>query len=179
MKREQLPYPQLSDAVLRLRPLAEDDVDALVRACTDPLIPKYTYWPSELSPDEARARIHQAEQDRIAGTRLRLAIADSGSNELLGFIGLAPDYDDKRAILFYWTAPWARRRGIARRALKLLGDWAFHELAFERLELEADADNIASQRVAEAAGFQREGVLRSRRLRPDGRCDSIVYGRLR
>jgi RimJ/RimL family protein N-acetyltransferase len=179
VEQKQLPFPQLSDAVVRLRPLTEDDIDALVRACTDPLIPKFTYWPSGLSPDQARDRLRWAEQSRIAGTRLELGVADPVSNELVGFIGLAPDWPDKRAGLFYWTAPWARGRGVAQTALQLLADWAFQELGLERLELETDVDNTASQRVAEAAGFQREGTLRGRRLRHDGRCDSIAYGRLR
>lgn len=179
MEQQPLPYAQLCDALVRLRPFADDDIEALVRACTDPLIPKFTYWPGGLTPHQARERLRWAEQSRTAGTRLELAIADPDSNELLGFIGLAPEWRDKRAGLFYWTAPWARGRGVAAAALKLLADWAFQELALERLELETDADNTASQRVAEAAGFQREGTLRARRLRPDGRCDSIAYGRLR
>jgi RimJ/RimL family protein N-acetyltransferase len=60
----------------------------------------------------------------------------------------------------------------------LLVQWTVNELGIERLELETDADNLGSQRVAEAAGFEREGVLRAHRLREDGRCDSIIYGRL-
>jgi RimJ/RimL family protein N-acetyltransferase len=178
VEQKPLPCPQLSDALVRLRPFADNDIDPLVRACADPLIPKFTYWPSGLTPDQAMERLDWAEHGRLEGTRLELAVADPGSDELLGFIGLAPDWRDMRASLFYWTASWARGRGVARRALELLADWAFHELALGRLELETDADNVASQRVAEAAGFQREGTLRSRHLRLDGRCDSIVYGRL-
>jgi RimJ/RimL family protein N-acetyltransferase len=175
----ELPYPRASDAVVRLRPLVLGDADALVRAVADPLIPRFTFWPGSLSVDAARARVRRAEQGRVAGRRLELAVADAESDALLGFIGLEPDWPDRRATVFYWTAPWARGCGVARRALGMLADWAFGELALERLELETDADNVASQRVAEAAGFEREGVLRGRRLRPDGRCDSIAYGRLR
>jgi RimJ/RimL family protein N-acetyltransferase len=42
-----------------------------------------------------------------------------------------------------------------------------------------DPDNTASLRVAEKAGFVREGVLRSHLLHPDGRRrDSVMYSRL-
>jgi RimJ/RimL family protein N-acetyltransferase len=175
IKHPPLQYPDLSDELVRLRPLADTDADALVKACADPLIPKFTYWPNALSKEDARERVHHAEEWRTAGTRLELAVADTASDALIGFIGLAPAWQERRASVFYWTAPWARERGVARRALKLLVHWAFDELSIERLELEADADNIASQRVAEAVGFERERVLRAHRLRADGRCDSIIY----
>ena len=38
---------------------------------------------------------------------------------------------------------------------------AFAELGFARIQLHADAANVASQRVAERAGYTREGVLRA------------------
>ena len=49
----------------------------------------------------------------------------------------------------------------------------------ERLELITDPDNRGSQRVAEKVGFQREGVLRSHLLHPDGRRrDSVMFSLL-
>ena len=60
----------------------------------------------------------------------------------------------------YWCAPWARGRGVMSAAVRLVRDWAFDELELERLELTTDVDNIGSQRVAQAAGFRREGVMR-------------------
>lgn len=49
----------------------------------------------------------------------------------------------------------------------------------QRLELMTDPDNRASQRVAEKAGFQREGVLRSHLLHRDGRRrDSVMFSLL-
>lgn len=51
----------------------------------------------------------------------------------------------------YSVVPWKRQRGYATRALKLLLPQAMSEkLAY--VELVADADNIASQRVIEANG---------------------------
>ena len=42
----------------------------------------------------------------------------------------------------------------------LVSGWAFDELGVKRIGLLADPRNVASVRVAERAGFQREGVLR-------------------
>jgi RimJ/RimL family protein N-acetyltransferase len=52
------------------------------------------------------------------------------------------------------------------------------ELGVERLYLTTAPDNIASQRVAERAGFTREGLLRSHLPIPGGRRDSVMYSLL-
>ena len=65
------------------------------------------------------------------------------------------------------------------RALQTLCRFAFAQLGLKRLELLADPENVASQRVAEKVGFQREGVLRSRLLHPDGRRrDDVMFSLL-
>ena len=48
-----------------------------------------------------------------------------------------------------------------------------------RIELRANLDNVASLRVAEKAGFVREGVLRAAGTNADGPCDLVVFGLLR
>jgi RimJ/RimL family protein N-acetyltransferase len=79
----------------------------------------------------------------------------------------------------YWCASGARGRGITTTALRLLSRYAFDELGLERLELVTDPDNHASQRVAEKAGYRREGILRSHIRHPDGRRrDSVMFSLL-
>ena len=66
-----------------------------------------------------------------------------------------------------------------RPALKTLCRCAVDTLDFKRVELLTDPENLASQRVAEKAGFQREGVLRSSLEYRDGRRrDSILFSAL-
>ena len=55
----------------------------------------------------------------------------------------------------------ARKRGLSTRAVQLLSRWALRELDVERLALHTHPENVASQHVAERAGFVREGTLRS------------------
>ncbi len=64
-------------------------------------------------------------------------------------------------------------------AVRLVRDWAFDELELERLELTTDVDNIGSQRVAAAAGFRREGVLRGYLAVRGRRTDDVLFGMVR
>jgi RimJ/RimL family protein N-acetyltransferase len=50
---------------------------------------------------------------------------------------------------------------LATSALLLVARWAFDGLGVQRIGLNADPRNVASVRVAERAGFTREGLLRS------------------
>ena len=67
------------------------------------------------------------------------------------------DWHEGIGDVFYWLAAEARGRGYATKAVRLISDWAFETLELERLELYAHPDNTASQRVAERAGYIREG----------------------
>ena len=84
------------------------------------------------------------------------------------------------ASIGYWLAGEARGQGYISRAVRVLARWAFDDLQLARLELTADPENIASQRVAERCGFRKEGHLRSDIVvhHSGERRDSLVYGLL-
>jgi RimJ/RimL family protein N-acetyltransferase len=79
--------------------------------------------------------------------------------------------------LGYLVAPAARGRGLGAALLLAMTEWAFDEGAL-RLELRVSVANSASQRVAERAGYIREGVLRSLHFKGGLRDDTIIYSRL-
>lgn len=61
----------------------------------------------------------------------------------------------------YWISPMWRRRGIATAALGAATTWAFAiHPPLLRISLFTRPDNVASQRIAEGAGYHREGLLR-------------------
>jgi RimJ/RimL family protein N-acetyltransferase len=85
--------------------------------------------------------------------------------------------DRHQAEIGYWVAAGARRKGIAGRAVRAVVEAAF-EAGLGRVELLAEPENPASQRVALAAGFQREGVRRMAPGRGRERYDFVAYARL-
>lgn len=178
-----LPLPgagSLSDGVVSLRPWAEADVPAVTEACRDPDVQRWTQVPTDYREDHAWAYIAGADGRRRRGESLDLAVAEHGSATLVGAMGLPRvTLEHGRADVGYWTAPWARRRGVATRALRLLSAFALGEVGLARLDLVVAVGNIASARVAERAGYAREGVLRSYLQGKEGREDAVMFSLLR
>lgn len=86
--------------------------------------------------------------------------------------------DRAQAEIGYWVAPWARGKGLATAVVRALSPAAF-EAGLARIELCVEWENVASQRVALAAGYRREGVRRAAAARRDGeRYDLIAFVRL-
>jgi RimJ/RimL family protein N-acetyltransferase len=157
-----LPDPELRDEVVRLREPAPEDVPALYEACQDPLIQRFTFVPQPYEAEHARQWVAQAPGLRERGEGLSLVVADAETGALLGTVGLLrPRWEHRAAEIGYFVAPWARGRGAASRAARLLARWAVTDLGLARLTCEVDIENQASQTVARRAGFVREGVLRS------------------
>jgi len=165
---------ELRDDDLVLRPWTEDDVPALVAACNDPEIPRWIpVIPSPYTKQDALAFI----RGEVRPEEHSLAITLDGL--VVGAIGMGVNSLNYRGRIGYWVAAPARGRGVCTRALRLLSRWAFEELELQRLDLITDPDNVASQRVAEKAGFRREGVLRSHLRHTDGRVrDSVMFSLL-
>jgi RimJ/RimL family protein N-acetyltransferase len=163
---------KLQDDAIRLRPFTLDDVPAIVAACQDPEIPRWTSVPSPYAEPDAIAWLESTNEEKFA-------VVDSKSGELLGSIGFLARGDGK-AEVGYWVKREARGRGVATRALELLARWMFvadEELG--RLQLQADVENRSSQRVAEKAGFVREGILRSSLALKGERRDVVMYSLVR
>jgi RimJ/RimL family protein N-acetyltransferase len=176
MSRLRLPDPALADDRVRLRPWTEADLPAAAEGARDPLVPRFTRVPENQSDAQLRAFFDTHDRARETGEALWLAIADARDDAFLGSTGLMRfDWEELRGEIGYWVSPGARSAGIATRTVKLLSRWAVLDLGLGRLALHVDTDNLPSQRVAERAGFAREGVLRSFEQRKGRRYDLVVF----
>ena len=164
---------ELTDGLIVLRALREADVPFIVAACSDPETSRFTIaLPFPYTEDDARAYVSAAADSWRAAERRPYAITDPASDTLIGAIEVGLGVEGS---IGYWVAPGSRRQGVATRALTLLARWAVTEGGVERLELVTHPENRASQRVAEKAGFVREGVLRSHTRFREGRRDSVLF----
>jgi RimJ/RimL family protein N-acetyltransferase len=164
---------------LLLRPGLATDAPAVREVYSEPDIRRWMGWDEEL-PDEAEARANLERADTAwrDGTWAVFRIVDAATDLVVGGVNLRLG-DNQIAEVSYFVRASARGRGFAARAVLLVARWAFDELGIERIELRAHPENEASIRVAERAGFKREGVERASRAWPDGtRFDSILFSLL-
>ncbi len=160
----------LEDDELLLRPPTDEDVPALTDALQDPEIPRWTRVPSPYTEDHAQAWLASTGEDRFL-------IVERETGELLGGVGLrAPE--DGVAEIGYWVRREARGRGIAPRAVRLVSEWGLRERGLARISLMTEPANTASQRVAEKAGYRREGLLRSWMELKGERRDFVMFSLL-
>jgi RimJ/RimL family protein N-acetyltransferase len=177
------PEPPLADEVVTLRPWRVDDAPAVASAIDGD--PEIGAWldlvPQPYGLDDAHAYIAACRRGWAEGTAATFAVVAATDGQLLGSLGLRlADLPAGVAEAGYWVAREARGRGVATHALRLAVRWLLGEPGIERVQLRADALNVASQRVAEKAGFTREGVLRSIRYNPrlGRRIDFVMFSLL-
>ncbi len=170
---------RLSDGVVTLRMWRPDDAPAVFRACQDPLIARFVPIPQPYTEQNASGYVATRQTEWDNGGEQALAIVDATTDELLGAIARHGPVGH-RVAFGYWLAPWARGRGVATRALRLVVDWTLETTPVLRLELYTDIANDASGRVALRVGFEREGIRRAWELDRDGQpMDAMFYVRLR
>ena len=145
-----------SDGVVILRAWRREDSESLVE-CLDG-DPEIMVWLDQVPQPYTRA-------DALAYIggigESAFAVTDAETGRILGSVGVRFSETGDVGEIGYWMRSDARGRGVMTRAVLLVARWAFDEGGAARVQLRADVDNVASRRVAEKAGFQLEGVLRS------------------
>ncbi|GAA3216376.1 GNAT family protein [Actinocorallia longicatena] len=120
----------------------------------------------------------EAEEFRRSGGGIHLAIRTAGGVHLGGMSLYKTDWAARTVQVGYGLRTSARGRGHATEALRAVAPWALREGGMQRVQLCANTDNLASLRVAEKAGFVREGTLRRANLESDGLHDLAVFSLL-
>jgi RimJ/RimL family protein N-acetyltransferase/nitrite reductase/ring-hydroxylating ferredoxin subunit len=169
------PNPPPSDGVVRIRPFRAEDAPAIAAACQDPQVPRWIpLIPVPYTEVDARRFILVSLQAWNDGSGYEFAIADARTDRYVGSVGIQPGSNPRRHAVGYMVAPEMRGHGIATRGLRLAVRWAFESLAVERLALWTLPGNVASQRVAEKAGFRWEGIVRNWDSGRDGQPLDVV-----
>lgn len=170
--------PRLTDGVIVLDQHTFADSDAHLAGEDEEQARRFGWHPARSTPESVRRAIGkwQAEWASNGSTRT-FAVRETQTGALAG--GCQLRLRKKQiAEMSYWVFPAFRRRGFASRAVSLACQWAFAELAVERMELYVEPDNAASRSAAERAGFTEEGIVRAREQIGGERRDMVLYSRL-
>ena len=165
------------DLVIR-EPLPGDAPEAF-ELMNDPDVRRWN--PTRDCPDLATAEQWCRDgADWSDGTHATWHAIDRRTGRMVGNTSLfAIDTDDLVAKIGYRVLPAARGRGVARQMVDAVTRWAFESRGLMRVQLEHAVPNLASCKVAVAAGFLLEGTARSAYAAPGGgREDCHLHGRL-
>jgi ribosomal protein S18 acetylase RimI-like enzyme len=164
--------PTLQYGLVTLRPSAERDIDSIFNACQDPLIPAFTTIPATYTMDHAIDFVRSDPFSFAERRELRFVI-DYGNGDDVKFAGVISlhtiNIKNHTAEIGYWMDKSLRGKGIGTIAAKMITDYGFRSLGFRRIDGLVDVDNLASQKLLTSAGFQKEGILRNKVSREDGR----------
>ncbi|GAA1507818.1 GNAT family N-acetyltransferase [Kribbella lupini] len=183
MSSTRLEPTEIQAGDLLLRPFAASDEPGVAVALADPGILRWTAGNAVIAlpaAQRARAWLEPRVRSWAVGNAV-FAVADRASGELLGSVTLRdvhriPD----QALAAYWVTPAARGRRVGARALDAASRWGFSDrVGLHRISLDHALVNEGSCRVATAAGFQLEGVMRDYYVEPSGRRhNSHLHARL-
>jgi RimJ/RimL family protein N-acetyltransferase len=139
----------LRDGEVALLPVDGRVPALLVAASHDVEVTTWTQVPQGMSLTDA-GLVAAGWASSRSTVRLQVCVPDLSP---AGMVTVWVNSDDE-AEVGYWLLAAVRGRGIGRRALRLLCDWAFATSGMERIQLTTLPGNLASERVAAACGFR-------------------------
>ena len=173
------PIPKaLSNLHVTLRPLSTEEAGRYLEIGRDSEI-----W--EYLAQEPFANLADAEK-WIAGMHRRsqetgeiaFSVYDNASGRLAGsssYLDVRPSHGGLE-IGFTWYGKEFQRTHVNTATKLQLFTHAFEELEADRVQLQTDSRNVASQRAIERLGAVKEGVLRKHKTYPNGYVrDSVMY----
>ena len=163
--------PKLTDGVIFLRPLASGDAaDHL--AGEDEEMAKWVSG-GRSTPATVEAFIRNSQENwRSGGPRRAFGVFDCVSNRLVGFIevNLARLVEPGQVNVSYGVFRQWRRKGLALRAINLMGEYLRIATTARQIVLRIAPANTASLKLAEKGGFVFRGLFDE----PEGRLARYV-----
>jgi RimJ/RimL family protein N-acetyltransferase len=161
-----------------VRPWRLSDADSLVRHANNRKVWLLVRdrFPHPYTIQDAHEFLQRATTEQ---PEMKFCIEIEGA--ALGGIGVHPGEDVHRhtATLGYWLGETFWGRGVMSEAVTAVIDFCFDNFPLRRISAEVFANNPASARVLEKAGFTFEGRLKNHVVKEGQVLDSLMYARTR
>jgi len=163
---------------LRIRDWRKDDLESLLRYANNASIAANL---RDQFPHPYTRRDGIEYLNYVRSMHVPMSFAVEFGGEAIGGIGFKPGIDIARLSLEmgYWLGEPFWGRGLTTRAVTAASDWAFDNYKVVRIFAMTFAHNVASMRVLEKSGFQREGVLRHSAIKNGVVLDQVMYAKVR
>lgn len=171
---------EMETARLRLRPLRENDVDAVFAYASDPEVARYVAFERHTAPGDSQEFVADCLKRYSEHVLAPWGVELKNDGALIGTIGVTHASETNlRVEVGYAIARPHWNRGYVTEALRAIVPHLFAELPIERVQAFLIPENVASLRVLEKAGFRYEGTLRKVRMFKGELRDLAAYSVLR
>jgi len=162
---------------LRVRSWRKSDLDSLVRYANNPKIAANL---RDQFPHPYTRSAGAAYLAEMQAAEVETSFAMEYGGEAVGGIGfkLGTDIARLTAEMGYWLGEPYWGHGLTTRAVLATSEWAFAQYKLTRIFAMAFAYNVASMRVLEKAGFEREGILRRSAIKNGVTLDQVLYAKV-
>jgi RimJ/RimL family protein N-acetyltransferase len=174
-------FETLRSERLVVRRFAAADAEPFAAYRSDPEVARYQAWECPYPVQEAERFIAslRGRAPGTPGTWFQFALALSASGALIGDVALRTRRGDPRqAELGFSLASAHRRQGYATEGVGLVVEYAFRDLAMQRVFALTDARNLPAQRLLERLAFRREGELGEKTWFKGQWATEVVFARL-
>ncbi len=125
---------------------------------------------------EAEEYIHKIHDGFQQKKGISWKICEKGSEKLIGYIGFwSIDYEHFRTEIGYGLHQDYQQKGYLTEALNALSSYVFNALGLHSIEANADVYNLATIRLLEKCGFEKEAHYRENFFFDGKFLDSAIY----
>ena len=169
---------ELRNDHVTLKPLSREEAPAYLEIGRDTEIWSYlTPGPFEILDDVDRWIARMLDRSAKSGD-VTFSVYDNATGRLAGsssYLDVRVDHGGLE-IGFTWYAKAFQRTHVNTATKLVLFTHAFETLGANRVQLQTDARNEASQKAIERIGAVKEGILRKHKTYPDGYVrDSVMF----
>jgi ribosomal-protein-alanine N-acetyltransferase len=177
-----MPIPELTwetDRILARPPTSADAQVVFENYASDPRVAKYMTWRPHRDVAETLEFLGRCERVWVDGSAFPWSLWLKGTGEFVGLFEIR--VHGSAVDLGYALSQRWWRQGLMSEALRSVVQWALAQSDIYRVWATCDVENLASARVLERVGMEREGILRRWLVHPnisetprDCFCYSIV-----
>jgi len=174
-------YRELSTERMILRAPQAEDARAIFEAfASDPEVTRFLRWRPHRTLADAQQSMTSRLRGLETGEELSWLLSLRSDGSVLGIISVWPGEGEAEIGFALGRRSWGQ--GLMTEAVRSVVAWAFEPASVARVWATCDVENLASTRVLEKAGLQREGLLKAHAIHPnigpDPR-DCLLYSKTR
>lgn len=172
------PFPTLQADSILLRKINSSDQIAVFQGLSDAKVIKY-YGVEYHSYLDTKAQMEWYDELLKTKTGIWWAITTPEINDMIGACGFNNlQIQHQKAELGYWLMPTYWQKGIMRKALQAILNFAFKEMGLHRVEAYVETENKASGKLLQSLNFQHEGTLQDCEIKKNRFISLDIYARL-